>query len=471
MAKPFPNHPNLTDGYAPIQMECDANNLVVEGEVPKDLFGTFYRNGPNPQFAPRGAYHWFGGDGMIHAFHIENGQVSYKNRWPRTQRWQKERDAGESLWGSLNPLENDPSVAGLETDGSANTNIIWHAGKLLALEEGHAPFELDPVTLESKGAWKFNDTLVGPMTAHPKVDPETGEMIFFGYNVDGILSNKMSYHVVDKAGKLVKSQFFDAPYAAMVHDFMVTRDYVLFPIQPLTASLDRAMKGEPAFAWEPEKGNQIGVLKRGGNVEDIRWFQGDPSFVFHPMNAFNTGDVITCDVSEYGQAPLFPNVDGSPGKKENMVAKLTRWTFDFGSNSNDYKTDMRQDIGCEFGRLDERHSGLDYRYGYMLCDGDAQSKAGGFNAIAKVDHKTNQRDTYQMPGTLATSEAIFVAKSGSAEEGEGYLLSNVYDAQTDKSHLLILDAQNPSAGPLARAQLDHRVPFGFHGNWKAGDAH
>ncbi len=107
----------------------------------------------------------------------------------------------------------------------------------------------------------------------------------------------------------------------------------------------------------------------------------------------------------------------------------------------------------------------------MLCDGEAQSKAGGFNAIAKVDHKTNQRDTYQMPGTLATSEAIFVAKSGSAEEGEGYLLSNVYDAQTDKSHLLILDAQNPSAGPLARAQLDHRVPFGFHGNWKAGDAH
>jgi carotenoid cleavage dioxygenase-like enzyme len=165
MAQPLPAHPNLVGAFAPLQMECDAFDLVIEGEIPKDLCGTFYRNGPNPQFAPVGGHHWFAGDGMLHAFHIENGKVSYKNRWARTKKWLMENEAGRSLFSPLNPMEQDPSVAGIETDGVANTNIVWHGDKLLALEEGHAPFELDPKTLESKGAWKFNEKLVGPMTA------------------------------------------------------------------------------------------------------------------------------------------------------------------------------------------------------------------------------------------------------------------------------------------------------------------
>ena len=115
MAKPFPNHPNLVGGFAPVQMECDAPNLVVDGEVPLDLNGTFYRNGPNPQFAPRGDHHWFGGDGMVHAFHIENGRVSYKNRWPRTVKWNLENEAGESLFSAFNPMDSDPRVQGLDT--------------------------------------------------------------------------------------------------------------------------------------------------------------------------------------------------------------------------------------------------------------------------------------------------------------------------------------------------------------------
>ena len=135
MAQPFPDHPNLVGGFAPIHMECDAPDLIVEGEVPAALSGTFYRNGPNPQFAPRGAYHWFAGDGMIHAFHINAGRVSYNNRWARTVKYQKESDAGKSLFAAFNPMESDPSVLGMETDGLANTSIVWHGGKLLALEE------------------------------------------------------------------------------------------------------------------------------------------------------------------------------------------------------------------------------------------------------------------------------------------------------------------------------------------------
>ncbi|MEC8491926.1 MAG: carotenoid oxygenase family protein, partial [Pseudomonadota bacterium] len=239
MAQPFPNHPNLRGGFAPLQMECDVNDLVIEGEIPRALNGSFYRNGPNPQYAPRGHYHWFGGDGMVHAFHVEDGRVAYRNRWVRTIKWQKEREAGRSLFSAFNPLDNDDSVAGLETDGVANTNIIWHGGKLLALEEGHAPFELDPHTLESIGPHIYGGKLKGPMTAHPKIDPENGEMLFFGYNANGTISEHMTFSVVDRDGKLLRSESCETPDSSNVHHILVTRDPLKIPKKTRTRSMER----------------------------------------------------------------------------------------------------------------------------------------------------------------------------------------------------------------------------------------
>ena len=470
MARAFPKHPHLDGGFAPINMECDAPDLVVEGEVPAELYGTFFRNGPNAQFAPRGDYHLFTGDGMIHGFYIENGKVAYKNRWVKTVKWNKEHEAGESLFSAFNPMESDPSVQGMETDGIANTNVLWHGGKLLALEEGHAPFELDPNSLESKGAWTYNDKLVGPMTAHPKIDPETGEMLFFGYNADGVISEHMSFHVVDKNGNLTRAERFKAPYASMVHDFMITREHVIFPIMPLTGSMERAMSGAPVYAWEPEKGVHIGIMPRNGTVADLRWFKGDPSFVFHPMNAHTAGDIITCEVCEFEEAPLFPLPDGTPGNPDKAIPRLTRWTFDLGQNTDDYQTQRLDDVPCEFPRLDDRYTGLKYRHGYMACDSNPEFEVGGFNGIGHVDHKTGKVDVYDVGTACATNEPVFVPRTPDAEEGDGFLLANIYDAERKASHLVILDAQNVSAGPLAKAYLDHRVPFGFHGNWMPGQA-
>ncbi len=465
MAQPFPSHPNLEGGFAPIQMECDAPDLVVEGEIPAELRGVFFRNGPNPQFAPRGDYHWFGGDGMIHGFYLADGKVSYKNRYVRTMKWQKEHEAGRALFSAFNPLDSDESVAGMETDGLANTNIVYHAGKLLALEEGHAPFELDPMTLDSIGPCTFGGKLSGPMTAHPKIDPENGEMLFFGYNADGLISEHMAFHVVDKNGKLVRSETFKAPYAAMVHDFMVTREHVIFPIMPLTGSMERAMNGEPAYAWEPEKGVHIGIMPRNGSVEELRWFKGDPAFVFHPMNAHTDGDIVTCDVCEFEQAPLFPLVDGTPGDPEKAIPRLTRWTFDMSRNSDDYQWERLDDLACEFPRLDERFIATNYRYGYFACDTNPDFNVGGFNGIGRRDHKTGKLAVHDVGKACATNEPIFVPRSEAAEEGDGFLMANIYDANRKASHLLILDAQNLEGEPLAKAYLDHRVPFGFHGNW------
>ena len=466
MALPFPNHPNLVGGYAPIQMECDVADLIVQGEIPRELHGSFYRNGPNPQYAPRGHYHWFGGDGMIHAFNFEDGKVAYKNRWVRTKKWQAERAAGRSLFAAFNPLDNDESVAGMETDGLANTNIVWHGNKLLALEEAHEPFELDPITLESIGPHTFGGKFNGPMTAHPKIDPENGEMLFFGYNADGLISEHMTFQVIDKEGNLLRSESFKAPYASMVHDFIVTKEHVIFPIMPLTGSMDRAMSGAPVYAWEPEKGVHIGIMPRNGSVADLRWFRGEPGYVFHPMNAHTNGDIVTCDVCEFEQAPLFPSPDGTPGDPSKALARLTRWTFDLSQNTDSYKWERLDDIVCEFPRLDERRSGLSYRYGYMACDVKPEERAGGFNSIARVDHQTQKMDMYTLEDGCATNEPIFVPRHAAAEEGDGFVLANIYDGNRQASQVVVLDAQNLSDGPLATAYLDHRVPFGFHGNWR-----
>ncbi len=195
--------------------------LKVTGELPRELNGTLYRNGPNPQFDAPGA-HWFVGDGMLHAFHLENGRASYRNRWVRTPKWLAEHDAGRALFGGFGrKLPGAP--AELTDGGVANTNIIFHGGKLLALEEGHLPTEIEPGTLQSPRLSRLQGRAsAGPFTAHPKIDPVTGEMVFFGYNAAGPLTPALSFGSVNAAGEATRFERFEAPYASMVHDFIVT---------------------------------------------------------------------------------------------------------------------------------------------------------------------------------------------------------------------------------------------------------
>ncbi len=464
MTTPYPNHPQLSGNFAPIRMECDIDDMIVAGELPADLDITYYRNGPDPQFPPRGDHHWFAGDGMVHMFQIRNGKVRYSNRWVRTRKWDMERREGRNLFNALNPMASDPSVQGMETDGLANTNIVWHGGKLLALEEGHAPFELDAKSLDSKGAWRFDGQLAGPMTAHPKIDPKTGEMLFFGYMADGFFTPGMSYQTVAQNGVLTRSERFTAPFPSMVHDFIVTDEHVLFPIFPLTGSLERAMRGEPAFAWEPDKGTHVGVMRRDAAVSEIRWFETDPCYVFHPMNAYTEGNRIVAHVMQFEEAPLFPKLDGTPPDPAKANARLCEWTIDLADNANSIKRRYLDDISGEFPRLDERFAGHGYRHGYYAAANNGRGVS--FNAIAHHDFATGRRTQYNLPQGDATGEPVFVPSAEDAAEGDGYLLSVIYRAAENRSDLIFLDAANLADGPIACAQLPHRVPFGFHGNWK-----
>ena len=453
--------PYLSGNFAPVRSEDDFE-LNVVGEIPAGLNGVFYRNGPNPQFDPIDDYHWFSGDGMIHGFFIENGKARYRNRYVRTPKWTLENAAGRALWGTFgNPATSDPSVAGKD-GGVANTNIVWHAGRLMALEEGHQPFEMDPVSLESRG---YLDQYRGQVTAHPKIDPETGEMVWFGYSTgETPLNATVSYGVTDSTGHVTRRDDFEAPYCSMVHDFLVTRRHALFPILPLTGSLQRAMTGLPPFAWEPEKGAFVGVMARDAGVGSMRWFQTEACYVFHPMNAWEDGDKIFADVMEYPAAPLFPNADGSRGK--DAKARLVRWTFDLAAPSNQIKREPLDDLPGEFPRFDERRAGLSYRHGWFAA-GAVNANSRGFGAVAHIDLRTGKRVSFEFAEGDGAGEPIFVPRSADASEGDGWVIATVHRGAENRGDLVIFDAQDIEAGPIATARTPRRVPFGFHGNWRS----
>ncbi len=469
MAQPFPDTPFFRGNYSPISMECDAPDLPVRGRIPEGLRGTLYRNGPNPQFAPAdpARHHWFLGDGMVHAFHIRDGRVAYRNRWVRTPRWQAEHAAGRALFGGFGGRPTDPALADLDS-GVANTSLVWHAGRLLALEEAHRPFALDPVTLEALGYDDFGGALPAPrFTAHPKRDPETGELLFFAYGLGGPLGAGMAYGVADPAGRITRAEVFEAPYAAMVHDFVATRRHVLFPVLPLTASLARAMGGGPAFAWEPEKGSRVGILRRDAPIGSIRWFQGDPCFVFHILNAWEEGEeVILADVMQSAAAPLFPRADGQPQPPGAGVARLTRWRFDLAAGTDRFTATPLDDLAGEFPRLDERRAGLPNRVGFFAAM--TRPEAGlAFDSLVRIEPGRGRRSLFTVPSGDAVSEPVFVPRAPDAEEGEGWLLAVVFRGAENRSDLLVLDAAAPEAGPVATVMLSHRVPHGFHGAWRA----
>ncbi len=474
MTQRFPDHPFLGGVFAPWPVEGFVHELAVSGELPRQLRGTLYRNGPNPQLPPRAgaAYHWFDGDGMIHAFSFEDERVRYRNRWVRTPRFRRERAAGRSLFGGLcSAACSDPEEVRALPGGSdyerlmtsldaANTNVVYHGGRLLALLEVSAPHALDPRTLQTLGRHRFDGKLAGGMTAHPKRDPETGELLFFGYSAEPPF---LRFHVADAAGRLTRSEVIETPVGTMLHDFAVTREHVIFPQFPATFRPEHLRSGS-MVRWEPELGTRIGILPRAGRAAEVRWFEADPCYVYHFMNAHSEGSQLTLDAVVYPRVALFPNAQGGDEGIE-APGLLHRWTLDLASGV--LKEECLDDLQVEFPRLDERRMGLSYRFGYAAGTVPQDEDTVPFNAVVRYDHRRGRRDSALFRrGTC--SEPVFVPRAPGAAEGEGFLLFTVYRHEQDRSDLVVLDAENAAAEPLATVHLPHRVPAGFHGNWADG---
>lgn len=433
MNQPVETPFHLKDNFAPVTEERDDTGLEVIGSIPPALNGRLLRNGPNPQTG--WSDHWFFGNGMIHGVEFENGRANwYRNRYVRTPLWE-DPDA-------------DSVSAIMELDKSAaNTHVIHHAGKILALEEAHLPWEVSP-QLETLRAWDFDGKLQTPMTAHPKVCPVTGELLFFAY---GLFPPFLTYHRVSAGGKLVQTETITVPGGTMMHDFNITKNYVIWMDLPAVWNLEAVAEGGLPIQWDESYGARLGVMPRNGGDNDVTWYNIDPCYVFHPLNAYEEGNNIVLDVCR--KANVMAGEIDAP-------AQLTRWVIDRPAGVvSETRLDDRV---VEFPRVNDAVVGLPYRYGYAA--GLAEDSPYGERYV-KYDLGAFSSKTVELGKGREGSEAVFVADPDATSEDDGWLLGYVYDKSTDRSEVLILDASTLSEEPVARVLLPARVPMGFHGSW------
>ncbi len=471
MSATFPDHPYLTGYFAPSGVEHDAADLKIEGRIPSGLAGTFYRNGPDPQFAPHpdDTYHPFDGDGMIYAFTLGGGTASLRSRWIRTPKFLAERTAGKRLYGVFNnPRFNDPAADPAKYD-TANTHIWPHAGRLFALMEGCPPTELNPETLDTLGYETFDGQAAGPFTAHPKLDPVTGELFGFGWGAKGPGSTAVRYNVIAANGRRATAQWLEQPYCSMMHDFALTENFVVFPCLPLTISMARAMAGKPAAAWESDKPAYFGIMPRYGDTSEIRWIETDPVFAFHVAGAQERPDgEIVIEVAGSKQAPLMPDAEGRLPNADISRLSLRRWII--GANRTSVREEIIDDMGMQFPRIDDRFNGR--RYSHVYFNGSANpasTRMDGFDTIAAYDLTNDRRAAHTVEGGYF-GEPVFVAASDDAGS-EGYVLATLYRPDRDESSLEIFDAFNIADGPVARIIAPARIPGGFHCSWRPQIGH
>jgi len=429
-----------TANFAPVATETTEQRLRVIGRLPRHLDGLYVRNGTNAH-PGTDSPHWFIGDGMLHGVRLADGEARwYRNRWVRTQALTRE--------GGLTGGGGPPSL----TDGYANVSVIHHAGRLLASGEVGLPWELAPRDLSTIGVYDFAGRLTTSMTAHPKIDPETGQLHFFGY---WFTPPYLTYHVADAQGALVHSEPVDVPGPTMIHDFAITDRDVIFWDLPVVFDLGRLDTGIP-FSWDPSYGARVGVMPLGGPASAIRWVDIEPCYVFHGVNAFRDGDDVVVDVCHHER--MF-----DPGLTDSGSLTLRRWRIATGGASLRFSDEVVEDRDAgELPTRDPRRVGRAHRFGYLLQSRGREENLA-FEGVAKQDFRRGTREVWRSGRHRHAGEFLFVP-DGPAED-DGHLLSYVHDDRRDAAALVVLDARDVAAGPVATVELPTRVPYGFHAAW------
>ena len=425
-----------------MQDERTITDLTVVGHIPAELDGRYLRNGANPVTGM--SAHPFFGDGMIHGIRLRDGRAEwYRNRYVKTP-------------FIANPQLDilDPSNAMDMAASKANTHVIGHAGRILALEEGHFPYVLDGL-LDTVGPTDFGGRLAGPFTAHPKICPATGELLAFGYSP---LPPYLTYLRISAEGELLQSEPISVTGPTMMHDFNVTRNHVIFMDLPAVFDLDLAIRGEMPIRWDDSYPARLGVMPRDGNDSSVRWFDIDPCYVFHPMNSYEDGDNFVLDVARFDHI-------WRDGGMDFPTPMLHRWTIDTASGK--VLEEQIDDRGAEFPRVADHVIGQQHRYGYMMAagfDGAPDEPMAQAGAVLKYDRLTGTSQAIELGAGRMPGESVFVPADGATAEDDGYLMTYVYDSGADQSSFVIFDAATMSADPIARVDLP-RIPYGFHGSW------
>lgn len=473
----FPDTNPFTGVNRPMRVECDVYELEYTGELPPELAGALYRAGPEPQFPPRaGDDIYINGDGMVSMVAIANGHVDFKTRYVRTDKLRRERQARRALFGGYrNPWTDDPAVAGMDRTTS-NTSTLWHAGRLFALKEDGLAHELDPLTLATRGKWDFGGRLRSrTMTAHPKIDPVTGELVFYGYAAGGETTSDIAFCLADAKGQLTREDWFLPPYASLIHDWAVTEHHVVFAIMPVTTDQERVKAGGPRWAWDGSlPSTYVGILPRQGPVSDIRWYEGPPLWSFHTMNAFEEGDRVHVDLCVADAGP-FPTVDGGFPAPDQVRQYLTRWTFDLSRRGGEFGQERLWHLQMDFPEVDQRFQARPYRHGFMLArdlDRPINPELGKgvfFNTLAHIDHDTGAVQSWYAGDDRGLQEPVFVPRSDGALQGDGWLLSMVNRWPADGTELVVVDTRDLTAGPVATINIPVHIRPTFHGCWVDAD--
>lgn len=461
MSVQFPDIPAFNGVNRPVRMEIDLFELEYEGDIPAAIEGALYRCGPDPQFPPRVPNDSFiNGDGQVSMFLIHDGHVDFRLRYVQTDKFKTERRARKALFGDYrNPYTDHPVVEGVDRT-TANTSVMWHGGRLCALKEDGLPHEIDPLSLATRGKIDFDGKLESrTFTAHPKIDPVSGELLFNGYAASGEATCDVVYGSINSAGRLVQQQRFVPPYASMIHDFAVTEDYLVFPIMPATSDLERLKSGGPHWVWDDSLPTYVGIVPRKGNAGDIRYFKGPPRWSFHVLNAFQEGSRIHLDltVSERIGFPGVPDIRGAPFDPHKAKSLLTRWTFDLARNDDGFSSQILWDKHSDFFEIDPRYVGRPYRHGFMA----AKAKDVVFNLAAHILHDREVR-TYHVGEGCSIQEPVFVPRSEDAPEGDGYLLAIVNNRREFRAELIVLDTSDIREGPIARIKIPIPLRMTFH---------
>jgi carotenoid cleavage dioxygenase-like enzyme len=456
--------PHLRGVFAPQVREVDTPDLVIEGELPADLEGDYIRNGPNPRFSPLGGYLYpLDGDGMLHRVRFRDGRARYTNRFVRTPAVIAEEAAGRALWPGITGFgyTPGPELVGRQLAHTVKDlpgiNVVQHGGRLLALADSAPPFAISP-ELATLGRETFCGILPAGITAHPKVDPVTGEMVVFCY---GLQEPFLTWSIIGPGGTPLRAQtpVDGISRPIMIHDMALTPTYVVVVLGPFFFDIVAAMSTGSPMSWEPEQGTRIALIPRDGGP--TRWLSTEAFWLWHTANAYDTVAADGCPrvVVDFVQwtAPggVVPDVTST--------GSLARLTLDPATGA--VSRDVLADRGVEFPRIDDRM--LTAQHHHIATSLKTNSRAllsGDADALGWYDTTNGQFELWPA-GDLAVGEQTFVPRSGDGDASHGWWITFATDRTDLTSRLLILPAAEPSSGPVATVRLPQRVPLGLHGTW------
>ncbi|HQX59555.1 MAG TPA: carotenoid oxygenase family protein [Burkholderiaceae bacterium] len=461
---PVHDIPALDGNNAPVTQECFSDTMTVIGEVPKDLNGIYFRNGPNAYYQPDWRYHAYDGDGMVHAVQFDQGKVSYRNRWVQTQGLQEEREAGHSLWKGLKePMRQDRPDQPLKN--TANTDVKFHAGRIVAMwYRSGMPYALDPVTLETLGTADY-DHAFEKISAHSRPDEHTGELMFFDYS---LTAPYMQYGVIGPDRKLRTKIEIPLPGPRLPHDMAVTENYSILHDFPLWPDAQALKAGRYKVKFHADQPTRFAVVPRHGTADQIQWFVAKPTYMLHVVNAWEEGDEIVMVGTPY-RVHETPDGELDARRLERTINQRQRdfmlyeWRLDLKTGKTHERV-IDDVLNTEFPVINASYQGRKNQFTYNVLFPQGGREEPRFPGLVKYDITTGGYIAYSAGPQYFYNEPGFAPRDNSQSEDDGYLVMPVWNPLDKRSEIQVFDCKGArlAEGPIARILLPQRIPHGFH---------